>query len=183
MSHLKSPITGHNAAPDVDMERDKASAYGRKHGNVLDAVFQKLRVGPQPAGLDIVRLSSPVWLTVGSRSLKAHSQHAWAGLFREQLTITWCLNFRIPYGAAAPEQAGRMVDCLTNGLCKIVLLLNQLDRFSFKGGQKSSQEFMKMRDMIEQAVATVQTEMVSQALERIVSDDELRALPTELVKH
>ena len=88
MSHLNSPVIGGNAAFDIEMELAKASAYSQKHHAILAAVFQTICVGPQPFDRDIVRLASPVWLTVTSSSLSAYSrpEQAWSGLYREEGT-------------------------------------------------------------------------------------------------
>ena len=185
MSHLNTPLLGGNAAFDIKKELAKAFAFSQKHHAILAAVCQKMCVGPQPFERDIVRLASPVWLTVTSSSLSAYSrpEQPRSGLYREEGTTAWYLNLTIPYGSAAPEQAGLMVSGLAAGLCNIAILLDELDRLTAGGSSKSSPEFLDISDMLEQMVTIVQTGMVSQARGRIASNKELRALPRERLKH
>ncbi len=185
MSHLNSPVLGGDAAFDFEMELAKAAAYSEKHDAIFAAVCQKICVGPQPFERDVVRLASPVWLTVTSSTISAYSrpEQAWSGLFREEGTTAWHLNLKIPYGGAAPEQAGPMVSGLAAGLCNIAILLEELDRLTAGGSSKSSPEFLDISDTLLQMVTIVQTVMVSQARGRTVSNKELRAIPRERLKH
>lgn len=181
MSRLNKTQFLGSTSYSVQLERAKAEAFAAKHGQMLCAIGNSLKASTPVVFPNVVRLVSPVWVMIGSKSLDAGMDDEpveSATYVDEKKKVFWS-TFSLPYGSADDDVLQRMTAMLSIGLPEIASLLREAEMLLAAGAGKTHPCILEIGQVLPELMRGVQRAVIAAAFGRPVDEDDIQSIPDE----
>lgn len=181
MSRLnKTQLLG-SISYSVGLEREKAEAFAAKHGQILCAIRNSLKASTPVAYPNVVRLASPVWVMLGSKSLVAgmDAEPVESITYIDEKKNVFWSTFSLSYGSADDDVLQRMMVMLSIGLPDIASLLHEAEALLEAGADNTHPRFTQIGQVLPEFMLGVQSAVVAAAFGRPVDERDIQSIPDE----
>jgi len=181
MSRLnKTPFPGLTSYC-VEAERAKAEAFAAKHGQILSSIRNSLKASTPVAYPNVVRLASPVWVMLGSKSLVAgmDAEPVESATYIDEKQKVFWTTFSLSYGSADDAVLQRMMVMLSIGLPEIAILLREAEMLLAAGAGKTDPRILEIGQFLPELMLGVQYSVIAAAFGRPVDESDIMPIPDE----